>query len=54
MEIEEERYGLKVFRGDFDPRPGDGGEPRMAAVINAVRKIGVRQASEGLFKVPSF
>jgi hypothetical protein len=42
MEIEEERYALKAFRGDFDHLPGEpatGGEPRMAAVINAIRKI---------------
>lgn len=41
IEIEEERYALKAFRGDFDHLPGDpatGGEPRMVAVINAVRK----------------
>lgn len=40
-EIEEERYVLKAFRGDFDHLPGDpstGGEPRMVAAINAVRK----------------
>lgn len=41
IEIEEERYALKAFRGDFDHLPGDpatGGEPRMVAAINAVRK----------------
>jgi hypothetical protein len=40
-EIEEERFALKAFRGDFDHLPGDpatGGEPRMVAAINAVRK----------------
>ncbi len=40
-EIEEERYVLKAFRGDFDHLPSDpatGGEPRMVAALNAVRK----------------
>ena len=40
-EIEEERYILKAFRGDFDHLPGDpatGGEARMVAAINAARK----------------
>ena len=40
-EIEEERYILKAFRGDFDRLPGDpatGGEARMVAAINAARK----------------
>lgn len=41
VEIEEERYALKAFRGDFDHLPGDpatGGQTRMSAALEAVRK----------------
>lgn len=40
-EIEEERYALKAFRGDFDDLPEDpasGGGARMAAALAAVRR----------------
>lgn len=40
-EIEEERFALKAFRGDFEGLPGDpatGGRGRMAAALAAVRK----------------